>query len=91
MKNLLALIISCLTLFACTYSDINFEAMNPGELAEYNRGKSLAQMIVCTEDTRSFSRVRRRHCLTVERMYGSVEQADQLGVLQTIQGVSALE
>lgn len=47
MKNLLSLAITCLTLFGCTYSDINFEAMSAAELAEYNKGKPLAQMIVC--------------------------------------------
>jgi len=53
--------------------------MSDEELAAYNTGKPLSQMIVCGEDDRSFSRVRRRSCATVEAMYGSAQQADQLG------------
>ena len=79
---------ACLILSACTYSDINFEAMNEGELLEYNRGRPVSQMIVCAEESRSFSRVRRRHCATVEKMYGSVAQAQQLNVLHSVPGYS---
>lgn len=86
MNKWLFTIFMYLVLSGCTYSDINFEAMNEDELLEYNRGRSLSQMIVCTEESRSFSRVRRRHCATVEKMYGSVSQAGQLEVLNTTQG-----
>ena len=64
----------------------NFERMSFDELAAYNQGKPLRQMIVCGEDNRSFSRVRRRRCMTVEAMYGSAQQAGQLGVLNQIPG-----
>ena len=64
----------------------NFERMSFDELAAYNQGRPLRQMIVCGEDNRSFSRVRRRRCMTVEAMYGSAQQAGQLGVLNTIPG-----
>jgi len=64
----------------------NFERMSRQELAEYNSGRPISQMIVCGEDERSFSRVRRRRCMTVEQMYGSAEQARQLDVLGTVPG-----
>lgn len=64
----------------------NFERMSEAELADYNRERPLAQMIVCSEDNRAFSRVRRRRCMTVEQMYGSADQASQLGVLNNIPG-----
>ena len=63
-----------------------FERMSHEELAAYNQGKPLSQMIVCMDDDRSFSRVRRRSCATVEAMYGSTQQADQLGVLNSVPG-----
>lgn len=91
MKILLFLAFNCLMLGACTYSDINFETMSKIELAEYNRTQPLAQMIVCSEDSRSFSRVRRRSCMTVEKMYGSADQASQLGVLNSVQGFGTTE
>ena len=90
MHKLLLLFITCLPLAVCNtadLSDINFERMSEAELAAYNQGRNISQMIVCSEDNRSFSRVRRRRCATVERMYGSVEQADRLGVLRQVQGI----
>ena len=68
-----------------------FERMSFEELAEYNRGKPLSQMIVCDDENRSFSRVRRRSCMTVEARYGSQEQIGQLGVLNSIPGYSGVE
>jgi len=68
-----------------------FERMSFEELAEYNRGKPLSQMIVCDDENRSFSRVRRRSCMTVEARYGSQEQVGQLGVLNSIPGYSGVE
>ena len=68
-----------------------FERMSFVELAEYNRGKPLSQMIVCDDENRSFSRVRRRSCMTVEARYGSQEQIGQLGVLNSIPGYSGVE
>lgn len=87
VKNLTILI--CVSLCTCTtYDDINFESMNEGELMQYNRGRSLEQMIVCSEDSqRTTSRVRRKRCATVEQMYGSVQQAEKLGVLNIPQGL----
>lgn len=80
-------IVAVLLIASCTTSgDINFERMSPEELAAYNTGKPLSQMIVCARDERNFSRVRRIRCATVEAMYGSVEQAGQLGVLNSVQG-----
>ena len=78
----------CTSLVACvdTRGIPNFERMSEAELAEYNKDRPLAQMIICTEDNRVFSRVRRRQCLTVEQMYGSEAQASQLGVLNSIPG-----
>lgn len=74
-------------LVACNVSDIpNFERMNEDELASYNNGKPISQMIVCSDEDRSFSRVRRRRCMTVEAMYGSEREASQLGVLNSIPG-----
>ena len=85
-KSLLVGVISLL-LIACEASDVpRFERMSQEELAAYNQSRPLAQKIVCTEDDRSFSRVRRRRCMTVEAAYGSADQASQLGVLNTIPG-----
>ncbi len=77
-----------LSLAACQVDDgiPRFERMSIDELAAYNEGKPLSQMIVCGEDDRAFSRVRRRTCATVEAMYGSAAQAGQLGVLNSIPG-----
>lgn len=77
-----------LVVTACQVDDgiPRFERMSDEELAAYNSGKPLSQMIVCGDDDRSFSRVRRRTCATVEAMYGSASQAEQLGVLNSVQG-----
>ena len=64
----------------------NFERMSEAELAAYNRDRPIAQMIVCGDEDRAFSRVRRRQCMTVEQMYGSVEQASELDVLNSVPG-----
>lgn len=91
--NKLALIgILSVCLMGCEVSDVpRFESMSEVELAEYNRGRNIDQMIVCGEDDRAFSRVRRRRCMTVEAMYGSAQQASQLGVLQNIPGYAQTE
>ena len=91
MKMLLLIAFACLTMTSCTYSGINFERLSEAELAAYNQDRNIAQMIVCTEETRSFSRVRRQRCFTVEQMYGSADQASQLGVLNAIPGYSGVE
>ena len=91
MKKLLLLTLTCLMVGSCVYSDINFERMSAADLAAYNRTQPIAQMIVCGEDDRSFTRIRRRSCLTVEKMYGSAEQASQLGVLNAVPGFARFE
>lgn len=63
--------------------------MSEAELAAYNETQPFSQMIVCSEESRAFSRLRRRSCATVERMYGSEEQAAQLEVLNTVSGPGA--
>ena len=81
-----------MALFACEVDTTpRFERMNFEELADYNRDKPLSQMIVCDDDNRSFSRVRRRRCMTVEARYGSQEAIGQLGVLNAIPGYSGVE
>jgi len=82
------LILTVLLTSSCAIDDgiPRFERMSDAELEAYNHGKPLAQMIVCNDGERNFSRVRRRTCATVEAMYGSTQQADKLGVLNTIQG-----
>ena len=91
MKMALLTTFTCLAMTSCTYSDINFERMSEAELAAYNQGRNVAQMIVCSENSRSFSRIRRRRCLTVEQMYGSEAQASLLGVLNSVPGFSSVE
>ena len=88
MRTALLLTATGLLLAACqNVNDTpNFERMNEAELAVYNQGRPISQMIVCTENSRSFSRVRRRRCMTVEAAYGSVQQAQALGVMNTIPG-----
>ena len=85
------LVMGCLLLGSCVSTDgvPNFERMSYAELTAYNSGRPLPQMIVCTEDPRSFSRVRRRYCGTVESIYGSNAQLDRLSVLHQGQGLSA--
>lgn len=87
MSRILLLIAALITITACEVNDLpDFERMNEAELAQYNQGRPVSQMIVCTDDSRSFSRVRRRRCMTVEAAYGSAQQAQQLGVMNTIPG-----
>jgi len=81
MKLLLTLVIVSITVGACVEAGIKFERMNEAELAAYNENKPLDQMIVCRDDPKPFSRVSRRWCATVEQMYGSAAQAQQLDVL----------
>lgn len=85
MQKICFLLVVTLTLVGCEVDDgiPKFERMSPAELAAYNQGRSPEQMIVCSDEDRSFSRVRRRRCGTVESMYGSARQADQLGVLNS--------
>jgi len=89
MKQLLFLLAFILASCVDTRGMPNFERISEAELAEYNRERPLAQMIVCSDEQRSFSRVRRRHCMTVEQMYGSADQASQLDVLHTVPGFDA--
>jgi len=86
MRILLSGLVIFLAACVDTRGDLNFERMNEAELAAYNRDRPLAQMIVCSDENRAFSRVRRRQCMTVEQMYGSADQAQQLDVLNTIPG-----
>ncbi len=88
MRNLFPVLLTCLLLVACVEAGPKFEHMSELELAAYNNTKPIAQMIVCTDESRSFSRVRRYRCMTVEKMYGSAEQAAQLNVLNSVQGYS---
>ena len=87
MRMLLSTAIICLITASCLKPAINFKSMSEAELAAYNAGRNIAQMIVCSENSRSFSRVRRRRCMTVEQMYGSVQQAEKLGVLNSVRGI----
>ncbi len=81
-----------IVLVGCYASDIpNFERMSFEELAAYNNGKPISQMIVCEEGTNTFSRVRKRRCLTVQAMYGGVQQAGAAGVLHQIPGYARSE
>jgi hypothetical protein len=80
MKNLMLFGFAAVLLSACVEAGPRFESMSEAELAEYNNGRPLSQMIVCAEDDRSFSRVRRRRCGTVAMMYGSEAQLNQLEV-----------
>ena len=90
--RLITFLLIAMALVACEVDTTpRFERMSFEELADYNRGKPLSQMIVCDDDNRSFSRVRRRRCMTVEARYGSREQIGQLGVLNSIPGYSGVE
>lgn len=90
--RLISFFLMAMALVACEVDTTpRFERMSFEELADYNRGKPLSQMIVCDDENRSFSRVRRRRCMTVEARYGSREQIGQLGVLNSIPGYSGVE
>lgn len=84
------LFFSLLLLSGCvaTAGEPKFERMSEEELAAYNQGKPISQMIVCGDDERNFSRIRRRACMTVTAMYGSVEAAAELNALNTVPGYS---
>ena len=88
MKTQVLLALVGLALSGCisTEGTPRFESMNTEELAAYNRDRPIEQMIVCTEEQRSLSRVRRRRCMTVEQAYGSAAQAEQIGVLNSVPG-----
>ncbi len=88
--KIMMLFTGLLFLSSCVSADgmPNFERMSEAELAAYNQGKPVSQMIVCGDDERNFSRVRRRICMTVNAMYGSVENASQLNVLISVPGYS---
>ena len=89
MQKLLSLAF-VLLLPACAIDDglPNFERMTEAELAAYNEGRNIEQMIVCTEDTSTMSRVRRRRCATVLAMYGTAARASQLDVLSVGAGLN---
>ena len=90
--RLITFFLMAMALIACEVDTTpRFERMSFEELADYNRGRPLSQMMVCDDETRSFSRVRRRRCMTVEARYGSREQIGQLGVLNSIPGYSGVE
>lgn len=80
MKSIISLTFVAVMITSCVEAGPNFERMTAPELAAYNENKPVSQMIVCAEDDRTFSRVRRRRCATVEQMYGSEAQAGQLDV-----------
>jgi len=90
LKKLTLLMLFSMILTSCvsTEGDVNFERMSEEELAAYNATQPIRQMIVCINEDRSLSRVRRRRCMTVEQAYGSAQQAQQLGVLNTVPGYS---
>ncbi|MDA9297318.1 hypothetical protein N9Q44_04285 [Gammaproteobacteria bacterium] len=77
-------------LAACAIDDgmPNFERMSAEELAAYNSGRNLSQMIVCQEATSTTSRVRRKRCATTEALYGTGITAEQLNMLNTGAGLS---
>ena len=66
----------------------NFERMSAEELAAYNEGRNLSQMIICQEITSTTSRVRRKRCATTEALYGTGITAEQLNLLNTGAGLS---
>ncbi len=66
----------------------NFERMSAEELAAYNEGRNLSQMIICQESTTTTSRVRRKRCATVEALYGTGITSQQINVLNTSAGLS---
>lgn len=71
-------------LAACVAADDgipDFERMSPMELADYNNGRPLDQMIVCSDEANTMSRVRRRRCMTVGQMYGSRSNIEKINAL----------
>ena len=89
MRTLILLFISAV-LASCAIDDgmPNFERMSAEELAAYNEGRNLSQMIICQEATSTTSRVRRKRCATTEALYGTGITAEQLNVLNTGAGLS---
>ncbi|MDA0805537.1 MAG: hypothetical protein O3B02_11240 [Proteobacteria bacterium] len=85
-----ALAILSAVLASCAVDDgmPNFERMSVEELAAYNEGRNLSQMIVCQEATTTTSRVRRKRCATVEALYGTGITAQQLNILNSGAGLS---
>ena len=89
-KEIRFLAITVLITNSCTVDDgiPNFERMSEKELAIYNEDRNLGQMIICLEDKTTMSRIRRKRCATVEALYGSAAQAQQLGILNTAGGLN---
>jgi hypothetical protein len=89
-KNSVFFAVIVLTANSCAIDDgiPNFERMSDAELATYNEGRNLGQMIICVEDKTTMSRIRRKRCATVEALSGSAAQAQQLGVLNTAGGLN---
>jgi hypothetical protein len=90
VKNIGFFVITVLITNSCAIDDgiPNFERMSDTELAAYNEDRNLGQMIICVEDKTTLSRIRRKRCATVEALYGSAAQAQQLGVLNTAGGLN---
>jgi hypothetical protein len=86
-KSLLILV--GLLLASCAVDDgmPDFERMSDEELAAYNKGRNLSQMIVCNEDTSTMSRVRRKRCATIEAMYGTRLSVEQINILSARVGL----
>ena len=85
-----ALLFLSAILASCVIDDgmPNFECMSAEELAAYNEGRNLSQMIICQEITSTTSRVRRKRCATTEALYGTGITAEQLNLLNTGAGLS---
>lgn len=83
------LILTGLLLASCAVDDgiPDFERMSDEELAAYNKGRNLSQMIVCNEDTSTMSRVRRKRCATIEAMYGTRLSVEQINILSARVGL----
>ena len=83
------LILAGLLLASCAVDDgmPDFERMSDEELAAYNKGRNLSQMIVCNEDTSTMSRVRRQRCAPIEAMYGTRLSVEQINILSARVGL----
>lgn len=84
-----ALVLLGLLLASCAVDDglPNFERMSDEELAAYNEGRNLSQMVVCNEDTSTMSRVRRKRCATIEALYGTRLSVEQINILSARVGL----
>jgi len=81
MKIMLSIFVSLL-LLSCAQAPTPYHLLTDKELAEYNMTVPFAEFVICVEEVRTSSHIRKRFCSTIEDMerdfYASI------GILNTL-------